>query len=778
MSEQLKLKIEAKKSILDGLVCYDVFNTEILDKIINSTLKEDTEEWNESNQLDKIRNRLRKDMLKVIYKRSKSMSYGRVNPEGNLSLSMLRRQLRHSVCKWKVKEVYEEYYYDIDIENCHYVIIQQLCKANNQKCDKITKYVNNRDEILKMIMEEWKIERAQAKQLFILIIYGGSIDKFVNKLELEMTMSVKEIYEISRIGKSYKFLSKLKLELDAIQKIVIDMNPDIKYEVERNKILKEQTNYNADSSTFSYFVQEYECRILECMYLYCKANKYILNNIVSLCSDGFALPRANVKDLDNLIKELERVVKEVTGFKIKLVNKPMDEDLLKELDDAQLNQEEHPNSYNNIKEEFEKTHFKLLNPILYVTEYEDDLIRKTKTEFLQTYENKYYITTEKTEKGNTEKKKKFVNDWISDEKIRTYEKVDFLPKIDVSDNVYNTFRGFQVDKLESNNELDVKESLIYKHLLNLCGCDEKVFEYVLMMLSKKVKKPSEVTGTSLIIKSIPGCGKDTFFDWFGNNILGNKYYFNNVNPDLLFGHFNAQLANKFLCVLNETSHNGTKDIIEQLKGNITASEITINEKGVKPYKIKNFATFILLTNNDNPIKIDPADRRYLAFECNNDIANDEDYFRNLRKEIESKKYDKVFYDYLLTLDSENYNFVKNRPETQFNKDLKEISVPLHGKFLEDLLFKKIDTRAEHKRYILNVEQISASKMYQYYSDYIIENNIKLEFSKTLFGLQLRSYKTIIKKRTSKGNSYEINYKKLEDELVKMKYIEPIPDNNE
>lgn len=771
MSDQLKLKIEAKKSILDGLVCYDVINTEILDKIINSTLKEDSEEWNESNQLDKIRNRLRKDMLKVIYKKSKKMTYGRVIPEANLSLSMMRRQLRHSVCKWKVKEVYEEYYYDIDIENCHYVIIQQLCNHNNLKCDNITKYVNNRDETLKMMIDEWKIERADAKCFFILIIYGGSIEK-----QMQILAKKYKSDKISSKSKSYKFLSKLDFELQQIRKIIIDMNPDIKYEVERNKILKEQEDYNPDSSTFSYFIQEYECRILECMYLYCKSNKYIQNNIVSLCSDGFALPRKNVKDLDELIKELERVVKEVTGFKIKLVNKPMDEDLLNELDDAQLNEEENPNSYNNIKEEFEKTHFKLLTPISYITEDEDDLIRKTKTEFLQTYENKYYIATEKTDKGNVEKKRMFVNDWIRDEKIRTYERVDFMPKLDVSDNVYNTFRGFKVEKLESDDNTNVKDSLIYKHLFNLCGCDDKVFEYVLMMLSKKVKKPSEVTGTSLIIKSVQGCGKDTFFDWFGNDIIGNKYYFNNVNHELLFGHFNAQLANKFLCVLNETSQKDTKDIIEQLKGTITATEITINEKGVKPYKMKNYATFILLTNNDNPIKIDPQDRRYLAFECNNEIANDEEYFRNLRKEIESKKYNRAFYDYLLTLDSENYNFVKNRPETQFNKDLKEISIPLHANFLEDLLFKKIDTKADQKRYILNAETYTSKKLYDSYNEYIIENNIKIELSKTLFGLQIKNYKAIEKKRTNKGITYIINYKKLENEMIKKKYMEPIPEN--
>jgi len=762
----LKLKIEPKKSILDGIVCYDLINTEILDKILNSTLKEDTEEWNETNQLEKISNKTKNGMLKVIYKRTKKMSYGRVYPEGNLSLSMMRRQIRHSVCKEKKKNIYEDNYYDIDIANCHYVILNQLCKANNIKCDKINEYVNKRDQILSIIMDEWKIERSKAKQLFILLIYGGSLKKFIETNKIET----------SKKSKAYDYLEKIKKQLDSIKNIVVNINTDLKYEVERNKILKDKDDYDCESSTFSYFVQDYECRILECMYLYCKTNKYIKNNIVSLCSDGFSLPKENVTDLNYLMKELERVVKEITGFEIKLVNKPMDEDLIGELDESQLNEDEHPNSYTNVKQAFEDTHFKLLNPILYVTESEEELIKKTRTEFIQTYENTYYTKKVKTEKGTKEIQLNFVNTWLKDETIRTYEKMDFLPKMDADETIYNTFKGFEVEKLEPNDKLDIKDSLIYKHLFNICGLDEKVFEYVLMMLSKKVKKPSEVTGTSLIIKSLPGCGKDTFFDWFGNHIMGNKYYFNNVNADLLFGHFNPSLANKFICVINETSHKGTKDIVEQLKGNITANEITINEKGIKSYKIKNYATFILLTNNENPIKVDPSDRRYLAFECNPDIANDEEYFRNLRKEIDSKKYDRVFYDYLLTLDSLNYNFVKSRPETQFNKDLKEISVPIHAKFFEDLLFKKMDKSTKKKSYTIKIETYTSSHIFDKYNEYLMENNIKLETTKTYLGIQLKSYKSISKKRNSKGISYEINYEKLEDELIKRKYIEEIPDS--
>ena len=39
---------------------------------------------------------------------------------------------------------------------------------------------------------------------------------------------------------------------------------------------------------------------------------------------------------------------------------------------------------------------------------------------------------------------------------------------------------------------------------------------------------------------------------------------------------------------------------------------------------------------------------------------------------------------------------------------------------------------------------------------------------------IKKYETIEKMRNGQGNSYLINFSKLEDELVKMKHIEPIP----
>ena len=765
MTSEIRLAIIARKSIFENIVCYDKVNSVLLDKILNSTLVQDTDEWNETNILSKIKYQTKNNLLKVIYKHTKGMSYGRVNPLNNMSLSMTRREIRHTICKWMspsidpstdIKINYVEYYFDIDIENCHYVIINQICEKNGLNSEKINDYVKNREKILTMVMKEYKIDRCTAKTLFITLIYGSSLNKFFkdNNLKKDIT------------SKTYIYLSELQKQLLDVQNVVITSNPAICYEVERNKILKGKQDYNRESSIFSTYIQEYECRILECIYLYCKSQNIIKNNECSLCSDGIMIPRKNVTDLKQLIIDLQNNVHDVTEFKINLVHKEMNEDLLDILDENQLKKVTDPNSYEFKKNEFEEKAFKIMNPILYAYQDDGELILRKKTDFVNAYENISYTKTNVTEHEIYETKKSFIEDWFKDENIRTYKKIDFLPIQNVPDGVYNTFKGFEVMKLKSN-ELDIKESLIYKHLFNLCGNDEVVMDYVLMLLSRKVKNPSKLTNTSIIFKSDEGCGKDIFFNWFGEQIIGKDYYFNDTDPQLIFGDFNPSMANKIICVLNELNYKEMINLVEHLKGAITTKTNRINQKSIPVYENKNHITYILLTNNDNPIKISVTDRRFTAIECNNTIANDNKYFSKLIKEIESKKYDRTFYDYLMSLESDDYDFTNNRPETEFNKDLKEHNIPVIARFLENMIYEKPDK-------IDDEDEFSASSIFNDFSLYLETNKIKIETSSTMFGTQLKKYTSIIKKRTNKGMRYNLNYGKLQEELIKFKYMEPIP----
>ena len=49
-----------------------------------------------------------------------------------------------------------------------------------------------------------------------------------------------------------------------------------------------------------------------------------------------------------------------------------------------------------------------------------------------------------------------------------------------------------------------------------------------------VQKPYDNDSkTAFCLKGVEGCGKDTIFNWFGNNILGSEYYLNENKMDLI-----------------------------------------------------------------------------------------------------------------------------------------------------------------------------------------------------------------------------------------------------
>jgi hypothetical protein len=207
---------------------------------------------------------------------------------------------------------------------------------------------------------------------------------------------------------------------------------------------------------------------------------------------------------------------------------------------------------------------------------------------------------------------------------------------------------------------DVENSLIIKHIKNLCNNSDDVFNYVIKFLARKVQKPNILTNTALIFKSNEGAGKDMFFNWFGNKIIGNNYYYNTEKPELLFGKFTSALENKILIVVNETSGKDTFSINENIKCAITAEVNIIEHKGLKPYKNTNHISYIFLTNNDNPLKVSADDRRFCGIECNNDICNNKQYFTELHEELKKGEYDRAFYNYLMDIQCDDYDFTNNR----------------------------------------------------------------------------------------------------------------------
>jgi hypothetical protein len=80
----------------------------------------------------------------------------------------------------------------------------------------------------------------------------------------------------------------------------------------------------------SYYLQEFENRILETVYLYCVEKRYIIDNIAVLCADGLMIEEKYFNI--NLLSELVDVVDKALGFKVKFTTKEFNQDYLAILD--------------------------------------------------------------------------------------------------------------------------------------------------------------------------------------------------------------------------------------------------------------------------------------------------------------------------------------------------------------------------------------------------------------------------------------------------------------
>ena len=100
-------------------------------------------------------------------------------------LTYLKKEIRNSIMPKNIK--------DIDMVNCHPVILNYLCKKNNVECDILKNYIENR----KLILSSFGEDRRNIKELFLSILNGGFKDIYsVNK----QTNNYLKLFESEIIG--------------------------------------------------------------------------------------------------------------------------------------------------------------------------------------------------------------------------------------------------------------------------------------------------------------------------------------------------------------------------------------------------------------------------------------------------------------------------------------------------------------------------------------------------------------------------------------------------
>ena len=215
---------------------------------------------------------------KIVYKQKfkhKDRYYG-----VGSCLSYLKKEIRNSIMPKNIK--------DIDMVNCHPVILLKLCEKNDVSCNILKNYVENRDLILDSFSDDRKI----LKKMFLSILNGG----------------FKKVYSQDSIINNY--LKLLEKEVIKIQK---------HFYLKDKRYLEKDYNYMGKN--LSRIILEKENQILQIMINYFVSKRV---NILTLEYDGIKI-YSDDKSKHFSINDLEKVIFEKTEIDMKLCFKNIED---------------------------------------------------------------------------------------------------------------------------------------------------------------------------------------------------------------------------------------------------------------------------------------------------------------------------------------------------------------------------------------------------------------------------------------------------------------------
>ena len=458
-------------------------------------------------------------------------------------------------------------------------------------------------------------------------------------------------------------------------------------------------------------------------------------------------------------------------------------------------------SYQGVKHRFEQKHFRVHDAMAYAAiSSTGEMNMVSQRQFCAYHQNQFYwglfdkheikpdcysLDAAGLEHARLERRS-FINEWMQDQNPRQFDRVDSIPPSRSGDTVppgvYNLWPGFRAESLPAVDQEHVLELVqpILDHIRDVVtGPDHLGF--VISWLAQQVQDPGTPTGVAIVLHGTEGAGKDIVLDFFIRMVLGARTGFKTANPSKdIFGDHSVALQNRVFVLVDEASGEVMRPIKERIKDLITSSTVHINQKNRDPYDIRNLTNMALTSNQQNPVQIDPQERRFVVFECNASKKGDTEYFQKLGSHLERNDVARAFFQYLRDLvDVHPYTpFQSHRPQTDAYAAMQQRNIPLFYKFLS--------AHAEHTLGTVGVEQTSV--MGQQFHDQFLRwgrdgNYTTSNYTASRFGSELQklineittadpSQSALKKTRLGGGQRYTVDWRKLRDVLQKTKRYDP------
>ena len=332
--------------------------------------------------------------------------------------------------------------------------------------------------------------------------------------------------------------------------------------------------------------------------------------------------------------------------------------------------------------------------------------------------------------------------------------------------VFSYFRGYDYKQLDEVKEELIKPFLNHIHDV-IANKNEEVYKYILVWIASVLQKPNFKTGVALVILGNQGTGKNVFTNVICK--LMARYANENVTSiESVVGKFNAILENKKLLVLNELQSIDCNKYLnsDALKSVITDKKININQKNEPERLCENVANFMMVSNNNIPIKIESTDRRYMVTKTSDGKRGDFDYFDNLCDSFTPEFYENLF-TFFMMLDVKNYN-LRKIPNTDAKEVIKEASMSSYHLFAR-----------EHYEEIAN---ITGPDLFNLYCAFVDKNKFKSCSNRTFIS-NIKQFTGEAKPKRIDGKVCKVynllpefyeSFKKYNDDLEKQ-LVDDLPD---
>lgn len=636
----------------------------------------------------------------VTYKLSKSaigeLGFGRLYGSAG-SLERMEKECRGVLCK--------EFYHDIDIVNCHPVILVQFAR-NRFSIDlpELEKYVQNRDAYLSKISSN----RDDAKTAIIKILYGGKADTaFLEPM-------AKEVRDFTKMLSTKEEYTQLFAACKAHKEL---------------KEWEKKTVTGIYGTFLSAILQTEERNCMLLMTHIFEENKW---SVDVFCYDGVMVRIREDADVSEIIPKCEAYILEMLGYQVNIINKPFitfaEFEALTTSNDLYKNVS--MTDYTTMKQEFEMTNF-YYAPTDEYCEYE---IGKTPLHMSAKHANAYYSS-----KWIFRKSQRiddfvcFFDLWKADPTRRVIKSLSLAPS--ENSEVFTIPIQLQYMKGESS---DIDVSLFNQLVSIVCSHKQPLIDYTLNWLAHLLQKPYDLPGVGLIFTGSKGVGKDTLWDFFMIHVIGELYSFNYSDTKMFFEKHDCNLMNKFLIKLEEADSKICLENANVLKGRITSSSIIFNPKNSKSVKAENFTRTVMTTNGTCPVETSNGERRFVVIPCSNEKKGDRDFWNIIRETMFNDAFGRAVAKMLLQKDLTGFD-VRKLPENDYQDAVIDSRKSSEDRFIE----------------AWDGKECSVADLYKKYTEFCLENNLSfIPTSNSLCKAIVRFLRDTIKiRRTSMGMLY-------------------------